>query len=367
MGAPLALIHELDGSIAQASDLKRAAMLRHLTDLYLVGAEEFSDDEIAVVDDVFMRLVATIEQSSRALLSIRLAGAAKAPPKVLRMLACDDAIEVASPVLTQSERLDTPTLVECASSKSQEHLLAISRRKALPEEVTDVLVVRGDQQIVLNTVRNPGARFSERGFGWLVERAHSDHQLAVCVGTRRDLPPRLFAQLLAEASETVRAKLQAENKHAKEDVARVVGDVTEKIEARAALTQSPAYAAAQVLVESLAEAKHLTVATLDEFARAGRFEEIVAALALMADTPADVVERMVQDGNAETILVLARAVDLPWETTRSIIALAAKHYRRFAGDIDKVMSAFQRLRPTTAQQIVDFHRTHGRGRPARSS
>ncbi len=367
MGAPLALIRELDGSIAQASDLKRAGMLRHLTDLYLVGAEEFSDDEIALVDEVFVRLVTTIEESSRALLSIRIAGVAKAPPKVLRMLACDDAIEVASPVLSQSERLDTATLVECAGSKSQEHLLAISRRKALPEAVTDVLVVRGDQQIVLSTVRNPGARFSERGFGWLVERCNSDHQLAIGVGTRPDLPPRLFEQLLAEASETVRAKLEAEKEHSKEDIARAVGGVTEEIAERAALTGSPAYAAAQVVVKSLDRAKRLGAAKLDEFAQAGRFEEIVAALAIMADTPADVVERMVKDGKAETILVLARAVDLPWETTRNIIALAAKHYRRFAGDIDQSMRAFQRLRPGTAQQIVDFHRTHGRGRPPRSS
>ena len=119
MGAPLALIRELDGNVAQASDIKRAAMLRHLTDLYLVGVEDFSDDDIAAIDDVFVRLVATIEESSRALLSIRIAGIAKAPPKVLRQLACDDAISVASPVLSQSERLDTPTLVECASTKSQ--------------------------------------------------------------------------------------------------------------------------------------------------------------------------------------------------------------------------------------------------------
>ena len=367
MGAPLALIRELDGNVAQASDIKRAAMLRHLTDLYLVGVEDFSDDDIAAIDDVFVRLVATIEESSRALLSIRIAGIAKAPPKVLRQLACDDAISVASPVLSQSERLDTPTLVECASTKSQEHMLAISRRKTLPEAVTDVLVKRGDPQIVLNTVRNPGARFSKIGFGVLIERSSGDDQLAASVGGRPDLPPRMFEQLLAAASATVRAKLEAERPHAKDEIAHVVGNVTEEIEARVSVTHSPAYAAAQVLVESLEQAKHLTVATLDEFAKAERFEEIVAALALMAETPADVVERMVMDGNAETILVLAKATDLPWETAHNLIVLAAKRFRRPAGDVDRAMAAFQRLRPSTAQQILDFHSTHGRGRRALNS
>ncbi|MGA7099650.1 MAG: DUF2336 domain-containing protein [Pseudolabrys sp.] len=57
------------------------------------------------------------------------------------MLACDDAIEVASPVLAQAEALDIGTLIECARTKNQEHLLAISRRKTLPENLTEVLVV----------------------------------------------------------------------------------------------------------------------------------------------------------------------------------------------------------------------------------
>ena len=134
MGAPLALIHELDSTIAQSPSIRRAAMLRQLTDLFLIGSEHYSDDEIGLIDDVFMRLVATIETSSRALLAIRLGPAAKAPPKILRYLACDNAIEIASPVLSQAEKLDVQTLADCAATKSQDHLLAITLRKIIPED-----------------------------------------------------------------------------------------------------------------------------------------------------------------------------------------------------------------------------------------
>ncbi len=58
--------------------------------------------------------------------------------------------------------------------------------------------------------------------------------------------------------------------------------------------------------------------------------------------------------------VLAKAAELPWKTTRNIIALAAKRYRCSMTDVDKPMAPFQRLRPTTAQQILDFHRTRKR-------
>lgn len=360
MGTPLAFIQEVDSTIAQSSDLRRAAMLRHLTDLYLVGGESYSEDEIAVIDDVFMRLVSTIEESSRALLAIRLAPLAKAPPRIVRLLACDDAIDVASPVLAHSAQIDTDTLVECARTRSQDHLLAISRRKTVPEAVTDVLVERGDQNVLMSAAVNAGARFSDQGFGRLVARAQGDDELAERVGQRSDLPPRLFQQLLDAASEVVRARLEAERAHARSAISRAVDRVSARIETEA-LTRTPEYATAQVLVEALSQAGLLTPAKLEEFAAAGRFEEIVATLALMAGLPAEVVERSVNDTRAESVLVLARAIGLSWETTRSILIMAGRRYRRSTADIGRCIASFQRLNPATARQILEFQRIRGPG------
>jgi uncharacterized protein (DUF2336 family) len=354
MGAPLELIHELDSSIAHSTDQRRSAMLRHLTDLFLVGSDQYTEDEIDLIDDVFVRLVGTIEQSSRALLSIRLGPVPVAPPKILRALACDDAIEVASPVLTQAARLDNATLIECARTKNQEHLLAISRRKTLPEELTDVLVERGDQQVVLSTAKNAGARFSGKGFEILVYRSQGDDALTSCVGLRSDLPPQLFERLLAAASEKVRTALVAEREYAKAEIERVVGEVADRIQT--VLNQPVSYATAQILVESMHQAGLLTAGKLQEFASTGRFEEMVAALSLMSNVPTAVIEQHMRDARAESLLVLAKAIGLSWETTRSIMMLAAKRYRRSANGVDQAMAAFHRLRQTTAQQILDFHR-----------
>jgi uncharacterized protein (DUF2336 family) len=362
MGAPLELIQELDSSITHSTDQRRSVMLRHLTDLYLVGSEQYSEDEIDLIDDVFVRLVSTIEQSARALLAIRLGPVMVAPPKILRLLACDDAIEVASPVLTQAARLDIDTLIECARTKNQEHLLAISRRKTLPEALTDVLVERGDQQVVLSTAKNAGARFSGKGFDTLIERSCGDDALTSCVGARSDLPPKLLDQLLAAASEKVRTKLMAEREYAKADIERAVDDVAGQIQAGAA-AQPLSYAAAQVLVESLHQAGLLTTGKLQEFALAGRFEETVAALSVMSNVPTVVIEENMRDTRAEALLVLTRANGLSWETTRSIMMLAAKRHRRSTTGIDQTMPAFFRLRQSTAQQILDFHRMPSR--PAR--
>ncbi len=360
MNVPLAFIREIDSSIAHSSSDRRAEMVRHLTDLYLVNVEQYSDDEIELVDDVFVRLVANIEETARALLAIRLAPMAKAPAKVLRALACDDAIDVASPVLIQSERLDDDVLVECAKSKSQEHLLAISRRKRLSEIVTDVLVERGDQQVVLSTAKNDGAKFSNTGFVSLVRRAEGDELLTRCVGSRPDLPRQLFEQLLEKASDVVRAKLQAESPHARRAVDAVVSDVTDQIW-RQSFTQAPAEAAAHVFVELLNRTGQLDAAKLEAFARAGRFAETVLALATMADLPPEFVEHKVKDEQPEFLLVLAKAIGLSWPATSSILALRAG--KRSAGDIEQCQSAYARLNGATAHQILGFHRARMRPGP----
>jgi len=359
MGASLAYINEINSAIAQSSDLRRAAMLRHLTDFFIVGSDQYTDEEIDLIDEVFVRLIERIEESSRALLAIRLAPLSKAPPNILRLLAYDNSIDVARPILIQSERLDDPTLVECATTKSQEHLLAISRRKTLAEAVTDVLVERGDQQVVLSTAQNSGAKFSSKGFTILVKRSGGDDRLAICVGTRPDIPSQLFQQLLEAASETVRCKLETESPGAKKDIHRIVTEVTTKIRTQA-IDQSPEYAAAQVLINSLNVAGQLNAAKLETFAKADRFEEVVTALSLMSDMPTDFVERAVNDVHAESLLVLSKAIGLSWETTKAILTLSTRKHWYSADEIEQWLAAFQRLKQPTAQQILGFHRMRGR-------
>jgi hypothetical protein len=105
MAVDLSLIGELDHAVAAGSDGRRTEMLRHVTDLFIVEAAKLSDKEIELFDDVIARLAFDIELSARSLLAIRLAPIRNAPPKTIRSLAFDDAIEVAALVLSQSERL----------------------------------------------------------------------------------------------------------------------------------------------------------------------------------------------------------------------------------------------------------------------
>src|SRR5205085_6638677 len=185
---PENLLDELQATLAHGTVARRVEALRRVTDLFLNNAVDYSDEQIGLFDDVFQCLMEHIETSAKALLANRLAPIDTAPPRAIRALAFDDLIEVAGPVLSQSARLDDETLIENARSKSQAHLMAISTRKSLSGAVTDVLVQRGNDEVVQSTVNNPGAEFTERGFTRLVSRAEGDDNLATCVGLRPTIP-----------------------------------------------------------------------------------------------------------------------------------------------------------------------------------
>ena len=181
------LLDELQATLAHGTVARRVETLRRVTDLFINGAVDFSDEQIALFDDVFQCLIEHIETSAKALLANRLApidtrAAADHPRAGVRR-----SDRGRRPRCCRSRSgSTTKTLIETARSKSQAHLMAISTRRVLSGAVTDVLVLRGNDEVVQNTVNNPGAEFSERGFTRLVNRAEGDDDLATCIGLRPD-------------------------------------------------------------------------------------------------------------------------------------------------------------------------------------
>src|SRR5262249_54995635 len=168
---------------------KRRALLRAISDCFFASAEH-SPSEIALYSEVVTRVLDEVEPIARAELAERMADLVQAPHGVVLLLACDEII-VAKPVLTRSLVLDDGDLQGIALGQSQAHLAAIATRATLSERVTDVLVSRGDQQVVGTVVANHGARFSQHGFTTLAERATTDEMLLDRLGTRMDMPPEI--------------------------------------------------------------------------------------------------------------------------------------------------------------------------------
>jgi len=351
------LLDELQATLTHGTVARRVEALRRVTDLFINGAVDYSDEQIGLFDDVFQCLMLHIETSARALLANRLAPIDTAPPMTIRALAFDDVIEVAGPVLTQSSRLDDETLIEAIRIKSQAHLMAISNRKSLSGAVTDVLVLRGNDEVVQNTVNNPGAEFTERGFTRLVNRAEKDDDLATCVGLRPNIPRHLYLKLLAKASDAVRQRLESANpQQAKQVVSGAVKEATRRARsAKSTLTEQTEIAHA--LVKSLFDDGRLDELQVASFAEASKFDETNASIAALANVPLAVAENMMIETRAEGVMILAKVAGFSWSTVKAIINLRDDLSSGLEPtDLQTCKATYERLRPSTAQQVLRFHR-----------
>ena len=349
------LIDQLESVLASKDLSRRADILRKVTDLFVLGSGKFSDDQIELFDTVMGKLLQNIERAARAQFGSRMAGLPDAPRKVVRLLASDVAIEVAGPVLRHSERLDQDALVENARTQGQAHLLAISGRKVLDEAVTDVLVVRGNQLVVSSTAQNDGARFSDFGFSTLVRKACDDGDLALCVWSRPDIPRQSLVKLFVDASEAVKHQMVEADPRRAELIKSMVAKASDQIQTKARAGSS-SYAQALAYVRTLHAAGKLGEAQLLDFTSEGNFDRVVAALSLMCDLPVGLVERAFVQNQTEQIIVLARAIDISWVTTVSLLMMHAGVNGSSRQQLDQCFTSFSKLQTKTAQTALQFYR-----------
>lgn len=348
------LLKELDDAVLQGSAESRLRALWHATDLLMVG--RYTEDQIWIFGEVIGRLADEIEVAARAKLAKRLAHTDNAPVNIVNKLAFDDSIDVAGPVLQHSERLDAKTLVTNIRTKSQLHLLAISKRNSIPVVVTDELVTRGNREVVNSVVTNNGARFSDFGFLHMIKRSETDSILAENLGLRKEIPRHMFQQLIAKASDDVKRKLERERPDLAGQIQTSVTDVTGTLQSKFG-PASKSYFIAKRVVATQHQYGNLNENSILEYARSHKIEETAVGLSLLCALPVDVVERALIDNNREMALILAKALNFAWETAMSLLFLGAKDHRISARDLDDMREEYGRLNTETSRSVLKFYQS----------
>jgi len=345
------LMDELQ-AIRNASEDRRAATVRQITDLFLCGADCFSNEQIELFDDVFLRLIDGIERRVLIQLANSLAPVESAPVNVVRQLAKNDEIQIAGPVLAQSARLDVADLIEIAKTMSQDHLLAISDRKRIEQALTAILVDRGNEDVLCKVASNTGASLSEADFGVLVGRAENDERLTETVGLRSDIPPHLFERLLLRATKVVQERLlKSINPVARPELHRILTTVAQGFGLEG---QFRSYEAARALVTAKHQAGTLLEADLLDYARTKKCEELVVALALLCSVSVDIIDRLMDLDRPDALLIACRSAGLEWSTTREIISLQARDQEISEAGFRRARENFNNLTKSSADRILHF-------------
>ncbi len=356
MAVATSLIPGLDEIIKHGDPDRRAEAARRITELYFEEAATLRSDHVDLFDGALINLVPATETASRVELAERLAVIANAPRGLVGQLAREDEILIAGPLLRRSPVIDEGALIDIARIKGQGHLLAMSERPALSPGVTDVIVRRGDRDVVRRAAGNAGALFSPTGYSVLITRASQDGVLTLKVGQRDDLSDQQLKDLLAGSIDIIRRRLFEVVKPARQAAIKQamseISGVPEPVESRRD------FAPALRTILALRSAGELNEAALLGFAKAFKYEESIAALAAMSGVRIGTLDRLITGERYDPILIVGKVVGLDWATVRALILLRLGAHRvPSPTDIESARVNFARLMPSTAQRVVNFWQT----------
>lgn len=312
------LIAELETAVRNGPPDRRSRILQCIIQLYAAGADRLNASQVAVFDEVLLALIEGADARALPQFSAALAELPIAPEGALRRLAHHENAAVAAPVLLKSPSLAEASLLELASHRSQQHLLAIAGRNALSEAVTDVMLKYAGKDVGRALARNAGARFSGKGFASLLATAERDEAVAEALGLRPDFPPDMLRQLLAKATDTVRARLL------KGASPQVRQRIQATIDAMTAAAPSPPtdqlnYSEALAMVDGLNRTGKLNDSSVNGFAIRGERVNVIAALSALSGATVEVIEELMGQDSGSGVIVACRASRLNWQTALAIL------------------------------------------------
>lgn len=137
----------------------------------------------------------------------------------------------------------------------------------------------------------------------------------------------------------------------------ILASVSDKVLRKAAALRD--FSRAMALVDKMHEAGQLNEAAIVEFAGAGQFEDLIAALARLCAAPVALIERLMQNPRHDGILIACKAAELPWPTFSAILKARFAPYELPVTDLMQARTDFLKLSVPTARRMLRFWLVRG--------
>lgn len=347
------MLQELIRIAQEHSSEKRVDLLRRITDLYLKGLGSHSDAACFLFDDIMTQIVDSLPREARVHAAVHLTALPEAPPKTVRKLAKDSDIDVARPVLGGSTALTDDDLIELASCSSQAHLAAIATRAVVTEPVTDVLVERGERDVMLTLSANHGAHFSESGMSCLIDKARADECLQELLVERPDLSRQAVAKLLPMISRKLTEKLAERGHDPREGISpQLLGEVGGRFHAAVRQHNRKLRDVARLVGEVRGGRMSIDAAVQSLVVDEGLLE-VSVLIGELTGIGRNQAFKTIAQSEIQPALILFRSFGLPWSTVDAILKLRAKKRRcpYVANGLDR---DYEAIEEKLAQRVIRF-------------
>ncbi|UGY14009.1 DUF2336 domain-containing protein [Bradyrhizobium septentrionale] len=347
------LIAELDHVLKAGSPDHRTRMLREVAGLFLEDAHRLNEHHVGLFDDILVRLTESVELRTLTTLSRSLADLRLVPRELARRLANHDDADVAAPILRKCDSIPNADLIDIAWMRAEGHLCAIAGRKAVNQELTDILLMRGDGSVLRALAENPGAELTSAGFAMMVDAAERDDSIADALISRADLPHRVLADLVMRSTPRQQARLL---KRARPDIQDAIRAAIDAGAARAS-AKPPAtidYAEARATVMALNKSGQLNDSSVNRFAIRQEVRNLVAALAQLASVPIETIAPLMEAATSNALVIACRASRLNWNTTAAIVSYRKAGLTVAPDELERARQMFEGLPLSNAQRMIRF-------------
>jgi uncharacterized protein (DUF2336 family) len=189
----------------ETSSEKRRELLRQVTDVFLADASR-SDREAAVFDEIVGHVAADLEVAVRIELARKIAASQAPLGRTARRLALD-VIDVARPVIEHSAALTESDILDVIHLKGQDHMLAVTRRPDIGENVSSALVERGGDNVVASLLSNNTARMNRETFERVADRAEANPVLHAPFVRNHHVPLDLLNSVYVKVEKDLRREI----------------------------------------------------------------------------------------------------------------------------------------------------------------
>lgn len=300
--------------VANAGPRERAEAVDMLAQSYLAGTlgEETPQAAAAALTIVLDDPARDVRRT----LACAFAEAPEAPRHIVRALAADHA-EVAAPLLARSPLLQEADLIDLATTSDVLALIAIALRPVVSVRTAHALVERGEVEVDLALVGNPGAEIADQDMLGIATAFGRDGRIRSVMMARQRLPASARYQLMVAVSESLGEFVgeggflnNVKQKRAFED-ALLQGTVEIGVKAGDDLPD---------FVHHLRETARLTPALLLRSVLGGDLNLLGAALAELSGMESGRVASLMRSRADATLAALLRRAGLPGFLERPMIA-----------------------------------------------
>ncbi|MFC5507451.1 MULTISPECIES: DUF2336 domain-containing protein [Hyphomicrobiales] len=337
------MLHSLFKLAAESSSDARRRLLQAVTDLFFCDPEPTGMSKHHY-GEIALRALPHLDPQARQGYADEVAAEPNLPRSVANALAGDPDGEVARLVLRLSPVLTDRDLAAIALNQSQAHLTAIAERVRLSENITDILVERGDDDVLKTVGGNEGAAFTEEGFEKLLDRGREAAAIPLAVAVRTDL-----SEARAERVLRVLAELGEQGEI----------DPDSEAAAIARLARRQRLEVSQLITDLKGETRVLdevVVMLADE----DRAYHLAQVLARISDISVEQALRALLQRDVSGIALACRALDIGIPGFAAVLALRARRLMFANKDTEEDLRRYAQIEPAAAIRGMRFIRMKAR-------